>query len=205
MCNRSRGTEIAFGHVGGPRYPAAHARMSSVANTVWPALRTAAAAFCPPLEVAAEEPGHLLVLLRDPGNRLELRLRYRSERGLFLRTYFLIVEADISGEGPEEPGELILRRRRLAWRRSKPQEARRWEERLAPPEFAALVRRLQVESLTLNWQPEGERWRLRLKTLSGSVTVTFFPPLSTPNPLHRTEAEACLGLIEEVRRAVEAR
>jgi hypothetical protein len=179
--------------------------MSSVANTVWPALRTAAAAFCPPLEVAAEEPRHLLVLLRDRGHRLELRLRYRSERGLFLRTYFLVVEADILGEGPEEPGELVLRRRRLAWRRSKPQEARRWQDRLASPGFDALVRRLQVERLALTWQPERERWRLRLKTLSGSVTVTFFPPLFTPNPLHRAEAEACLGLIEEVRRGVQAR
>jgi hypothetical protein len=178
--------------------------VSSVTNTVWPALRTAAAAFCPPLEVAAEEPGHLLVLLRDPARRHEVRLRYSSERGLFLRTYFLIVEADVLGEGPEERGELVLRRRRLAWRRSKPHDARQWQERFASPGFEALFRQLQVERFVLAWEPERSRWRFVLKTLSGSVTVTFFPPLSTPNPLHRSEAAACVDLLDEVRRAVEA-
>jgi hypothetical protein len=178
--------------------------VSSVTNTAWPALRTAAASFCPPLEVAAEEPGHLLVLLRDPARGHEVRLRYSSERGLFLRTYFLIVEAEVLGEGPRERGELVLRRGRLAWRRSKPQDATRWQERFASPAFEALVRQLQVERLVLAWEPEGSSWRFVLKTLSGSVTVTFFPPLSTPNPLHRSEAAACMGLVDEVRRVVEA-
>jgi hypothetical protein len=177
--------------------------VTSVTNTVWPALRTAAAAFCPPLEVAAEEPAHLLVLLRDPARRREIRLRYRSERGLFLRTYFLVVEADVPGVGPTERGELILRRRRLGWRGSKPQDATRWQERFASPEFEALIRQLQIERFVLAWEPERSRWRFVLKTLSGSVTVTFFPPLSTPNPVHRSEAAACMGLVDEVRRVVQ--
>jgi hypothetical protein len=177
--------------------------VSPPAQPAWPTLREAAAVFCPPLEVVAEEPARLEVRLRSPEGADEVRLRYRSERGLFLRTYFLVFEAEIQGAGPHQPGELMLRRRRLAWRRPKPDDAAGWQERLRSPALDALLRRLQVEKLALTWQPARTSWKLLLETLSGSLTVTFFPPLSTPNPLRRAEAEACLGLVEEVRRATQ--
>lgn len=175
--------------------------MSLPAVPVWPFLREAAAAFCPPLELAREEPRRLALALRDPASGGELLLRYRSERGLFLRTYYLAVEADVPGDGPAEAGELVLRRRRLRWRRPKPGDGERWSERLGSRELLEALRPLQIERLSLRWQPEALAWRLVLETLSGSVTVTFFPPLETPNPLRRGEADAIRALVEALRRA----
>ncbi|MGH2922257.1 MAG: hypothetical protein ACRDKU_09350 [Gaiellaceae bacterium] len=179
--------------------------MSPPAQPAWPTLRGMATAFCPPLEIVGEEPARLEVRLRDPNGVDDVRLRYRSERGLFLRTYFLVFEAEIQGAGPQQPGELVLRRRRLTWRRPKPQNAVQWQRRLGTPALDGLLRRLQVERLALTWQPARSSWRLELETLSGSLTVTFFPPLSTPNPLRRAEAEACLGLVQEIRRGLQGR
>jgi hypothetical protein len=179
--------------------------VSAPAGPVWPALREAASAFCPPLEVAAENPPRLTVALRDPAGDVSVTLRYRSERGLFLRTYYLVMEADVAGPGPDEPGELVLRRRRLRWRRPKPRTAKTWSERLASDDVRAPLRALQVERLAIGWAPERETWKLGLETLSGSLTVTFFPALMTPNPLHRQEAAAFLTLLRALRAATSGR
>jgi hypothetical protein len=175
--------------------------VSAPAGPVWPALREAARAFSPPLEVAAENPGRLSVVLNDPEADASVKLRYRSERGLFVRTYYLVIEADVSGTGPDDAGRLVLRRRRLAWTRPKPRAAEAWSERLASENVRAALRNLQVERLALAWTPERETWNLSLETLSGSLTVTFFPALMTPNPLHRDEAAAFLSLVAAVRAA----
>ena len=131
----------------------------------------------------------------------ELRLRYHSERGLFLRTYYLVIEADLPGEGPAEAGELVLSRRKLRWKRPRPPGGEVWSKGLASPDVKAALRRVQVERLWLGWEPVEASWRLRLETLLGSVTVTFFPPLETPNPLRREEAQAVEALVRAVKRA----
>jgi len=169
--------------------------VSVPAASPWPHLREAAQAFCPPFEIAAENPAVLAVDLRQPEQTEPLRLRYRSERGLFVRTYYLSIEARLAGEGPEDAGSLTLRWGKLRWRRPKPRDARRWSESLASPAVRSALKRLQVERLSLSWEPQQSRWRLRLETLSGSVTVTFFPALMTPNPFKREEATALADLI----------
>jgi hypothetical protein len=131
----------------------------------------------------------------------ELRLRYRSERGLFLRTYFLVVESDLPGEGPAEAGELVLSRKQLRWKRPKPQGGEEWSNGFASPEVRTALKRLQVERLALGWEPNRASWRLVLETLLGSVTVTFFPAIMTPNPLKREEAEAIGALLRGLKRA----
>ncbi len=179
--------------------------MSAPAGPVWPALREAAGAFCPPLEVAAESPRTLTLVLHHADADAPVQLRYRSERGLFLRTYYLVLEAELPGEGPEDAGELVLRRRRLAWKRPKPRGGKAWSEHLRSEELRASLRRLQVERLGIGWAPERATWKVSLETLSGSLTVTFFPPLATPNPLLREEAEAFLSVLGALKRATSRR
>lgn len=174
--------------------------MSAPAGPVWPSLRAAAHAFCPPFEVSDEDPGRLALRLRAAESGDELRLRYRSERGLFLRTYFLLVESEFAGEGPADGGELVLSRRKLRWKRPRPRDASRWSDTFASPEVKAALKRLQIERLGLGWEPSRRSWRLELKTLMGSVTVTFFPAIMTPNPLKREEAEAIECLLRALKR-----
>jgi hypothetical protein len=176
--------------------------LSSASSPLWDSLLDAAAAFCPPLEVAVEEPGRLRVFVHDPETGAEIALRYRSERGLFLRTHLLVVAAEVAGSGPAGPGALVLRRRRLRWRRPKPRDGRLWLERLGTRGLLAAIRPLQIEKLAVRWNPGRSHWSLMLETLSGSVTATFFPPLLTPNPLTRREAAAFLDLVDRFRRAV---
>jgi hypothetical protein len=172
--------------------------VSAPAGPVWPSLRAAAHAFCPPFEMANEDPGRLVIDLRDPSGQV-LRLRYRSERGLFLRTYFLVVEAELPGFGPAEPGELVLRRRKLRWKRPHPRDGDRWSESFASAEIRSALKRVPAERLSLRWRPEQASWRLALETLLGSVTVTFFPALMTPNPLKPDEAQAMIALVAALR------
>jgi hypothetical protein len=179
--------------------------LSAPAGPVWPTLREAARAFCPPLEVATETPQALSLVLHDPDAGASVRLRYRSERGLFLRTYYLVMEADVPGTGPDDAAHLVLRRGGLAWKRPKPRAGKAWGKRLATDDIQASLRALQVERLAIAWAPEREMWTLSLETLSGSLTVTFFPALSTPNPLHREEAQAFLSLRDAVRAATSGR
>jgi hypothetical protein len=175
-------------------------RAAAGRNLIWPSLRDAAEAFCPPYEVVEERPDGLALELRAP-NGEELTLRYRSERGLFLRTYYLVIEAELGGDGPAEAGTLALSRRKLRWKRPKPPEGERWSEAMSSPEMRAALKPLQVESLELAWDPAARRWKIALKTLCGSVTVTFFPPLATPNPFLRKEAEAVDELVSALSRA----
>jgi hypothetical protein len=191
--------------VGGPPCPldrapdrATAASVSAPAGPIWPSLRAAAHAFCPPFEVANEDPGRLVIDLRDPSGQV-LRLRYRSERGLFLRTYFLVVEAELPGFGPAEPGELVLRRRKLRWKRPRPRGGERWTESFGSSEIRSALKGVPAERLTLQWQPNRASWRLALETLLGSVTVTFFPALMTPNPLKPDEAQAMIALVAALR------
>jgi len=176
-------------------------RAAAGRNLIWPSLRDAARAFCPPFEVVEERPGGLALRLRTPDGERELTLRYRSERGLFLRTYYLVIEAELDGDGPAQAGTLALSRRKLRWKRPKPPDAERWSEGMSSPEVRAALKPLQVESLDLAWDPGSGRWSLSLKTLCGSVTVTFFPPLATPNPFMRKEAQAVEALVGALKRA----
>jgi hypothetical protein len=170
-------------------------------NLIWPSLREAARSFCPPYGVVEERPDGLALRLRTPDGKDELTLRYRSERGLFLRTYYLVIEATVPGNGPAEAGTLVLRRRKLRWKRPAPQGGGPWSEGFSSPEVRAALKLLQVEKLDLSWEPGQGTWSLSLKTLAGSVTVTFFPPLLTPNPFMREEARAVDALVRELRRA----
>lgn len=145
--------------------------------------------------------------MREPDSEPSLSLRYRSERGLFLRTYYLVVEAESPGEGPASAGELFLRRLplsapRLAWRRPRPAGGGTWRDRIRSPELASALKQLQVERLALRWRPERRSWLVELETLLGSVTVTFLPPLETPNPVRPEEARAVLDLVAAVGAAV---
>jgi hypothetical protein len=175
--------------------------LSARPEPVWSSLREAAAIFCPPLEVTDERPGALAVSLRDPETDEELGLRYRSERGLFLRTYFLVAETEMRGVGPPASGRLVLRRRALRWKRPQPPDARRWSRGLASPELLAALSRLPIERLAIDWEPDRATWRFSLETLAGSLTVTFFPPLMTPNPLRREEADALVRAVGALRQA----
>ena len=179
--------------------------MSVPAVSAWPALREAARSFCPPFEVAAESPRTLSLVLRHADADAPIRLRYRSERGLFLRTYYLVIEAEVAGEGPEDGGELVLRRRRLRWKRPKPRGGKAWGDHVGSEDVRRTLRRLQVERLGIGWAPERATWNVSLETLSGSLTVTFFPPLATPNPLLREEAEAFLSLLGALTQATSRR
>jgi hypothetical protein len=172
--------------------------VSAPAGPVWPSLRTAADSFCPPFEVAGEDAGRLVISLRDPAGD-ELLLRYRSERGLFLRTYYFVVEAELRGAGPEDAGELVLRRRKLRWKRPRPRGGDRWSESFASAEIRSALKRVPAERVSLRWRPERASWRLALEMLPGSVTVTFFPALMTSNPLKRDEARAMIALVRALR------
>jgi hypothetical protein len=172
--------------------------VSAPAGPIWPSLRAAAAAFCPPFEVANEDPRRLVIDLREPSGHV-LRLRYRSERGLVLRTYYLVVEAELPGAGPADPGELVLRRRKLRWKRPRPRGGDPWSETFGTSEIRSALKRVPAERLTLQWQPNRASWRLALETLLGSVTVTFFPALMTPNPLKPEEAQAMIALVGALR------
>lgn len=174
------------------------ASVSAPAGPIWPSLRAAAAAFCPPFEVFDEDAGRLVVSVRDAAGQT-LRLRYRSERGLFLRTYYLVVEAELPGPGPSDPGELVLRRRKLRWKRPRPRGGDPWSETFGSAEIRSALKRVPAERLTLQWQPNRASWRLALETLLGSVTVTFFPALMTPNPLKPEEAQAMIALVAALR------
>jgi hypothetical protein len=162
---------------------------------IWQALRDAAHAFSPSFSVVGEEAGMLRITLQNAAGRT-LTVAYRSQRGLFLRSYLLVVETEFPGMGPAAAGELRLRRRRLHWRRPGPNEGRAWAARLNSPDLRLALKPLQVERLTLRWRPERGTWRLALETLAGSVTVTFFPPLATPAPLAREEADAFVRLTD---------
>jgi hypothetical protein len=168
---------------------------------LWHPLREAAHVFCPPLAVASEDPRRLRLVLSDEQREQQLIVRFRSERGLFLRTYLLRVEADFGGAGPAERGELVLRRRKLRWRRPAPSDGRAWTDRLNTPELRTGLKLLQIERLSLDWDSAASRWRFALETLSGSVTTTFFPRLATPNPLMQAEAEAILRVVGALRRS----
>jgi hypothetical protein len=172
--------------------------VSAPAGPVWPSLRAAAHAFSPSFEVATEDARRLVISLQDSAGHV-LRLRYRSERGLFLRTYFLVVEAELPGFGPAEPGELVLRRRKLRWKRPRPRGGDRWTETFGSPEIRSALNRVPAEKITLQWQPDRGSWGLALETLLGSVTVTFFPALMTPNPLKPDEAQAMIALVGALR------
>ena len=178
----------------------AGSRAAAGRNLIWPSLRDAANAFCPPYDVVEERPNGLALELRAPQGEA-LTLRYRSVRGLFLRTYYLVIETELEGDGPAEAGTLALSRRKLRWKRPKPREAERWSEGMSSPEVQAALKPLQVESLELAWNPGARKWNLALKTLCGSVTVTFFPPLATPNPFLRKEAQAVDELVRSLSRA----
>jgi hypothetical protein len=175
--------------------------LSASSSPVWSSLRTAASAFCPPLELSEEHPADLRVALRDPASGAELTIRYRSERGLFLRTYFLVAEAEIGGRGPVQPAELAWRRGKLRWTRPKPPDAELWQEGFGSAELRNALRGLQIERLSLTWEPARATWRFSLETLAGAVVVTFFPPLATPNPLKHTEAEALTKALNALRSA----
>jgi hypothetical protein len=167
----------------------------STSGPIWQALRDAAHAFPPSFSVLAEDARMLRVTLQNTEGR-KVTVAYRSQRGLFLRSYLLVVETEFPGIGPAAGGELVLRRRRLHWRRPQPSEGRAWAARLNSPEVSLALRPLQIERLTLRWRPEVATWRLALETLAGSVTVTFFPPLTTPAPLSREEADAFIRLTD---------
>lgn len=167
----------------------------------WAILREAGEAFCPPFAIVAETPERLALVLRTADSGEQVMLHYRSERGLFLRTFYLVIEAELNGDGPPEAGTLVLRRGKLRWRRPKPRDARRWSDNLRSPDVQAALKQLQIERLRLSWEPPQALWRLALETLSGSITVTFFPPLMTPNPLTRDEARAIESLLRALRRA----
>ena len=175
--------------------------MSASLGLIWPSLRAAAVAFCPPFEVAAEDPQRLSIDLGEEAGGRTLRLRYRSERGLFLRTYYLVIQAELAGEGPAEPGTLELRRGKLRWKRPAPRDGKRWSEVLLSGEARAALKKLQVERLVLAWEPRRASWHVALETLSGAVTVTFFPPLMTPNPFRREEARALDALLDAFKQA----
>jgi hypothetical protein len=175
--------------------------LSAPAGPVWPSLRAAADAFCPPFEIAGEDPGRLAVELRAVASGEDIRLRYRSERGLFLRTYYLVIEAALPGGGPQAPGELALSRGKLRWKRPRPEGGDAWSKSFAAPDVRAPLKRLQVERLRLGWEPARASWHLALETLLGSVTVTFFPAIMTPNPLRPEEAEAVIALVRALKRA----
>lgn len=174
--------------------------MTTAAGPLWGPLRTAAAALCPPLAIEEEDRSRLRVVLREPASGDPVVVRYRSQRGLFLRTYFLVFEADVAGTGPAGAGEMVLRRRGLGWRRPAPGGGRAWRDAFGR-DVRAHAKRARAERLTLGWDPEPGRWRVRVETLSGGATATFFPPLLTPNPLLPDEAKALVGLIETIRRA----
>lgn len=172
--------------------------MSAPAGPVWPSLRAAAGAFCPPFAVSSEDPRRLVISLEDTVGH-ELLLSYRSERGLFLRTYYLVVEAELQGAGPQDAGELVLRRRKLRWKRPRPRGGDRWSESFGSAEIRSALKRVPAERLSLRWRPERASWRLVLEMLPGSVTVTFFPALMTSNPLKRDEAQAMIALVAALR------
>jgi hypothetical protein len=162
---------------------------------IWQALRDAARAFSPSFSVVAEDAGMLRITLQNAEGR-KVTVAYRSQRGLFFRSYLLLVETEFPGTGPAEAGELVFRRRRLRWRRPQPDDGRAWASRLNSPDLMLALKPLQLERLMLQWRPERGTWRLVLETLAGSVTVTFFPPLATPAPLAREEADAFVRLTD---------
>jgi hypothetical protein len=167
-------------------------------------LHDAARRFRPQYEIAERSVSALRLRLRDPrGVRPDLVVRHRHDRRLFFRANYLVVEADIPGDGPSTDGELRFRfrgplsrqRASLRWRSEVP-EGERWTEMLQTPLLDALDPIGAVESLHIWWRARNRSWHLELKTLSGSMVGGFMTAMPIAVPLEAGEVEGIVGLVD---------
>jgi hypothetical protein len=167
-------------------------------------LHDAALRFRPHYEVAERSERALRLRLRDPrGVRPHLVVRHRHDRRLYVRANYLVVEADVPGDGPSADGELRFRfrgplsrqRASLRWRSPVP-DGERWTEMLRDPLLEALDPIGAVESLHIRWLARSRTWRLELKTLSGSMVGGFMTAMPIAVPLEAGEVEGIVGLVD---------
>jgi hypothetical protein len=167
-------------------------------------LRDAALRFRPQYEIAEQSEGALRVRLRDPeGKRPDIVLRHRHDRRLFFRANYLVVEAEVPGDGPSTDGELRFRfrgplsrqRASLRWKAPVP-EGERWTEMLRNPLLHALRPIEAIESLHIRWRARSRTWRLELKTMSGSMVGGFMTAMPIAVPLDTAEVGGIVGLVD---------
>jgi hypothetical protein len=180
-----------------------------VAFSLWPPLRAAAGAFCPPYRVAEERKATPAVVLSDPAASLpDLRVGYRVERRFAVRTAYLTVQAEVPGAGPVSDAELRYRKRArlrgggasFGWERD-PTDGGEWLGRLSPGLDRAASEIRSIESLTLRWSTRSGRWRFRLETLSGSVVAGGFMAMPIPVPIEKGEVRGILRMLGHVQGA----
>jgi hypothetical protein len=180
-----------------------------VAFSLWPPLRAAAAAFCPPYQVAEQRKTIPAVVLSDPTASLpDLRVGYRVERRFAVRTAYLILQAEIPGAGPVGDAELRYRKRArllgggasFGWERD-PGGGDEWLARLSPGLDRAATDIRSIESMTLRWSTRSGRWRFRLETLSGSVVAGGFMAMPIPVPIEKGEVGGILRMLGHVQEA----
>lgn len=167
-------------------------------------LRDAARRFGPHYEVAEQSGSALRIRLQDPERlRPDLVLRHRHERRLFFRANYLVVMADVPGDGPDADGELRFRfrgplsrqRASLRWRNPVPNGAT-WADRLQDPLLQALRSIDAVETLRIRWHARSRTWHLELKTLSGSMVGGFMTAMPIPVPLDQEEVRGIVAMVD---------
>ena len=118
-------------------------------------------------------------LSSDDPSLPDVELRFLRDRRLFSRTWPLVIESAVAGQGPARSVALALHRRWLGRRTElRPAagggtEAAPWAGRFAAAgvlEGAATM--TGVQDLRLTWEPRHERWTLRIHTLAGALIGT---------------------------------
>jgi hypothetical protein len=120
---------------------------------------------------------------------------------------FLVVEADVEGDGPEHIGAAELRKARfrksasLRWDPLGHREGTSWCRRFEDRGVVdGMMMMTSVQSLILRWAPPQRRWLLRLETLAGALVGTS-PGASVAIPIEPDDREGLLKILQGLKSA----
>jgi hypothetical protein len=171
-------------------------------------LRDIAARFRPAYEIAKATPLTGIRLSDPAGRRPDVWIRHRYERRLFLRANYLELSSTIPGDGPPVDGELTMafrgpigrQRPRLGWKAPVP-GGEEWLKRHRQPVLEAAGGIEAVQTMTAVWSSGKRSWRLRVKTMSGSMVSGFMAALPITVPFEQREAAAFVDLVDALSSA----
>jgi hypothetical protein len=169
------------------------------------ALDQAATALSPPYRVVSRSGSSPAKLLADDPDIPDLEVRLEREPGLFSRTFSLSVSARVEGAGPN--GDLTLRLARRGLRRAmvlraEPASANAadWSARFEQDGLlTSALAMTSVLELTIQWEARRHAWRLRLRTLAGSLIGTS-PSTWVAVPFEPEDLSGLFGVLRAFRR-----